>query len=179
MANFIKKVILLSLLLIIVFAVYLTKNQDLRENLLIRLGLAASKDFRVPEDIKIGMEDINVDRLNLEEEKAAEEPEETTTPFAFEEVEEPEVQVPSSTEVIVEEEGVGVGSVEAWEDSPSLSLEEIGEQVAEIAKQVELISEEVDILIAMNEVKQDIKNLSNQAGELDLDCSTCNNLSSN
>lgn len=143
MANLIKKVVVLTLLLVVVFAVYLSKNIDFKDNVLIRLGLASSKDFMIPEDIKINVSDINMDKI-----------------ASFEEVAEIVVVEDEVVEVKVEidsEEGVGVGSVEAWEDeSPSsLSLEDIGKQVQEIAQQVELIKKEVDILIAMNEMQPD------------------------
>ena len=171
MANLIKKVIVLGLLLIAVFAVYLTRNQDLREDVLIRLGLAASKDFKIPEEIKIGMEDINIDRLELEEEAVVEDTEEVQFMLERKEISE-------EVDEEVVEEGIGIGSVEAWEEEPQLSLEEIEEQVGKIVQQVELIRQEVDILIAMDEIKQEIKDLADQAEELDLECSDCNILSS-
>ena len=170
MANLIKKVIVLGLLLVAVFAVYLAKNQDFREDVLTRLGLAASKDFRIPEEIKISMEDINIDKLKLGEEAVAEESEEVQFVLGEETREEIDEQI--------DEEGIGISSVEAWKDEPRLSLEEIEEQIGEIVQQVELISQEVDILIAMGEIKQEINDLANQAEELNLECSDCNILSS-
>ncbi|KPJ55345.1 hypothetical protein AMJ47_00535 [Parcubacteria bacterium DG_72] len=174
MANLIKKVIVLGLLLVAVFAVYLAKNQDLREDVLIRLGLAASKDFKIPEDIKIGMEDINIDRLELKEEQAAAEDTEEVQFILEKETSEGAEEASEEAG----EEGVGIGSVEAWEDEPKLSLEEIEEQIGEIVQQVELIRQEVDILVAMDKIKQEIKDLANQAEELNLECSACNILSS-
>ena len=158
--------------MIAVFAVYLAKNQNLREDVLIRLGLAASKDFKVPEDIKIGMEDININKLEMKE-AVAEDSEEAQFMLEEEAGEEAVEEIKQTSE-----QGMGIGSVEAWEDEPQLSLEEIEQEIAEIAQRVDLIRQEVDILVAMNEIKQEIKNLANQAEEFNLECSACDILSS-
>ncbi len=158
MANLIKKVIVLSLLLVAVFAVYVAKNQDLRGDVLIRLGLAASKDFKIPEEIVIGMEDINIGSLELEEE--AEEVGIVEVQPSLQAATTGEEQ--SSLEATASQGGIGVGSVEAWEDKPLVSLEDIEKQVGEIAQQIELIRQEIGILVAMNEVRQEIKDLARE-----------------
>jgi len=152
MANLIKKVVVLTLLLVIIGAVYLVKNKDVREGVLIKLGLAASRDFKIPEDIKIGMEDINIEKL---------------TPAVPEEIT-PSPEASAPAEAVANkstgEEGVGVGSVEAGEEE--ITLEDIEKQVQEISQQVELIKKEVDILISINEIQQEIKELADQENNL-------------
>jgi len=166
MANIIKKALVLGFLLVIVFAVYLVKSKDARENVLLRLGLAASKDFKIPQDIKINASDINMEKLGasqLPEKPETEETEETA---------------------VTSEEGTGVSSIEAWQEPETVtvekpvSLSEIETQVREISQQVEKIQKQTDILVAINGIQKEIKQLSQEAKEMNLECSGCNILSS-
>ena len=169
MANIIKKALVLGFLLVIVFAVYLVKSKDARENVLLRLGLAASKDFKIPQDIKINASDINMEKLG-----ASQLPEKPET----EETEETEETAVTS------EEGTGVSSIEAWQEPETVtvekpvSLSEIETQVREISQQVEKIQKQTDILVAINGIQKEIKQLSQEAKEMNLECSGCNILSS-
>jgi len=166
MANIIKKALVLGFLLVIVFAVYLVKSKDARENVLLRLGLAASKDFKIPQDIKINASDINMEKLGasqLPEKPETEETEETA---------------------VTSEEGTGASSIEAWQEPETVtvekpvSLSEIETQVREISQQVEKIQKQTDILVAINGIQKEIKQLSQEAKEMNLECSGCNILSS-
>ena len=163
MANIIKKALVLGFLLVIVFAVYLVKSKDARENVLLRLGLAASKDFKIPQDIKINASDINMEKLGASQLPEKPETEETA---------------------VTSEEGTGASSIEAWEEPETItvekpvSLSEIETQVREISQQVEKIQKQTDILVAINGIQKEIKQLSQEAKEMNLECSGCNILSS-
>lgn len=168
MANLIKKVVVLGLFLAVVFAVYLVKNKDTREDVLLKLGLAASKDFKIPEDIKIDMADINMDKLALDEKIEPHQPQS-------------EPETPVVTPVAAPEEGIGSTSVEAWKDEQpvkKLTLGEIEDQVKEIGRQVETIEKETDILLAMGEIQKEINDLAQKASEFNLECSICSSLTS-
>jgi hypothetical protein len=156
MANLIKKVIVLFLLLIAVFAVYMAKNKETREEVLIKLGLAASKDFKIPEDIKIGMDNINMDKIASPVKEEIQEPKEEVQPVAEQEVKTEKSAAPAA----------------------QISLDEIASQIEEIGRQVELVQKEVEIMIAMNGIQQQIHDLASQAKELNLECPDCNVLSS-
>lgn len=162
MTNLLRKVFILILLSLIVVSVYLIKNETAREDVFVRLGLASSKDFKIPDNIKIDAEDIYVERIETEEES-------------------------SYTEVVEEEEGIGSTSMEAWEERPEdlvviapkeISLEEIEEQIVQITKEVEKLQNQLKILVAVNEIQQEINNLAEEAEEMDLECPECNILSS-
>jgi len=163
MANLLRKVFILVLLFLIVISVYLIKDEEAREDVFVRLGLASSKDFQIPDNIKIGLDDIRLEDRTVEEES-------------------------SYTEVIEEEEEEGIGStsVEAWEEKPEdiviapqkVTLEEIEEQIAQISQEVEKLQKQMKILVAMSEIEQEINNLAEEAEGVDIECPECNILSS-
>lgn len=165
MANLLKKVIILSLLFLAVITVYIVKNEDAREGVLLRLGLASSKDFKIPEDIKIEEDDINLSSLAGNQEQNSEEDEDIEASLG-EEYEDAEK---------TEYRGEAVVAVAQVEE---ITLEEMGVQIEEIGRQVEIIAKEVDILIAINEIQKEIKNLADRAEDFNLDCVECNILSS-
>jgi len=163
MANLLKKVIILSLLFLAVITVYIVKNEDAREGVLLRLGLASSKDFKIPEDIKIEEDDINLSSLAGNKEQNSEENVEASFGEEYEDAEKTEY---------------GGEAVVAVAQAEEITLEEMGVQIEEIGRQVEIIAKEVDILIAINEIQKEIKNLADRAEDFNLDCVECNILSS-
>ena len=167
MTNLLRKVFILSLLFLIVISVYLIKNESARTDVFARLGLASSKDFQIPDNIKIGLDDIYMERIAVEDEEEE---------SSYAEVRERE------------EEGVGSTSIEAWEEKPTdnmiviapheISLEEVEEQIVQITQEIEKLQKQMKILIAMNEIEQEINNLAEEAEGVDIECSDCNILSS-
>ena len=179
MTNLLRKVFILSLLFLIVISVYLIKNESARTDVFARLGLASSKDFQIPDNIKIGLDDIYMERITIEEEEEEEE-------SSYAEVIEREEEEPASAEASAGE--VGSTSIEAWEEKPTdnmiviapheISLEEVEEQIVQITQEIEKLQKQMKILIAMNEIEQEINNLAEEAEGVDIECSDCNILSS-
>jgi len=166
MTDLSKKIGVLLFLLVIVAGVYLIRNDKARQDLLLKLGLAASKDFEIPQDIKIDLSDIDIDSLAVEKvdfEDASD----------SKEAQEPEKLENRAAEDLAEPVAV----------NKEMSLQEIEQGVEEIAKQVDKIKKQVDILIAMNEIQKEIKDLASQAEELEIqdvevECFDCNSLTS-
>lgn len=155
MSNLFKKTVILVLLFFVATAIYLVRNEEIRDDFLEKFGLASSGDFKVPETIKIDMSKIDMDKII---ERSGNDKEDTSEGL----VDQTAVQI---------EEGVEIGGF-GGPLAPSqekMSLEEISEQINEIAAQIETIRREVDILIAMNEIREEINTLAEMAGEMDVE----------
>jgi hypothetical protein len=179
MTNLFRKVFVLILLSALVVSVYLIRNEEARVDFFAKLGMASSGDFKIPDTIKISEQDIYIGEEEEEGEKTAFEEKDEEPVFEEKEdsssKEESEISLP----------GTGSGSPEAWLDEGEtlvpqrkVTLEEIEAQIVQISREIENLQESVKIMIAMNEVQKEIKDLADQAEELDVECEGCNILSS-
>lgn len=145
MTDLFKKVFILLVLFLLVFAVYLIKNPDIKDGLLAKINIFNAEEFRISEDIEIEEKDINIDNLIEEEGEETEEQEEN---IEEEEKEENKVVIAKKREV-----------------RPA-DLKDIEKQIAEISEKVEKIEKEVKILAEINRIQKEINHLTERAGGL-------------
>lgn len=166
MSNLFKKTIILTLLFFVATAIYLVRNNEIRDDFLEKFGLASFGDFKIPEKIKIDMSKIDMDRIiNLENSDNIEK-EEVKEVVVFEENKDRNQADNDNLDRLE--------NVLTLNQEKTLSLEDIKGQIDEIAVQIETIKKEVNILVAMNEIKEEINNLTEMAGEMNSECLSCN-----
>ena len=179
MISLLKKAFVLLVLFLLVLAVYLVKNPDIKDGLLAKINIFKPNNLdnlEMPKDTKIGEEDINMEKLIFEgsDENLTEEAK------TKEEIEESGYSIIPETESekFHEEQEGGNFLTAAAQNNRQASLEDIKNQIAEISEQIQKIRKEIDILIAINEIQKEINELAEKAESLDNECEECSILSS-